>query len=122
MHALRWVAMMGAAVAVSMSPLAASASPVGSPFGDDECRMFEEKPGYECRAGTWQHDYAPPREGKACSIGDTAPGLRCRGGRWQDRSTGIPETGEKCTAVGAQRVGIGGMLTCTHGPFGFTWQ
>ncbi|CAM4036604.1 hypothetical protein TSST111916_19165 [Tsukamurella strandjordii] len=121
---LRMSGLVGAALAaLAMSPVAASADPVRSPYGTDECRMFETKPGYECRSGQWKPDYSPPREGKSCSFGETAPRLRCSAaGKWEPRASGVPREGQKCTVVGAQKVGVGGLLTCTHGPFGFTWQ
>lgn len=92
------------------------------PTVGEECRMSEQKPGYECRFGEWKRDYTPAREGKACAFGDRAPGLRCTTGRWESTLGGTPSAGETCGAVGAKQVGIGGLLTCTHGPYGFTWQ
>ncbi|KXO99588.1 hypothetical protein [Tsukamurella pseudospumae] len=98
---------------------------VGSASADPsqpECRMFETKPGYECRFGTWQRDFTPPTPGKSCTIGETAPlqRLTCSGGIWTVKPAS-PD-GERCTAVGAQRVGPTGLQTCTHGPYGFMWE
>lgn len=85
--------------------------------------MFETRPGYECRSGKWERDFTPPHPGKSCSIGETAPPLQrltCSGGVWTVKPA--DPNGERCTAVGAQRVAPGGLQTCTHGPYGFTWE
>ncbi|WP_197466765.1 hypothetical protein [Tsukamurella pseudospumae] len=46
--------------------------------------------------------------------------LTCSGGIWTVKPAS-PD-GERCTAVGAQRVGPTGLQTCTHGPYGFMWE
>ncbi|RDB47720.1 hypothetical protein [Tsukamurella tyrosinosolvens] len=115
-----------ALAAVAMALLVPGVAGVGAasadPSTDAECRMFETKPGYECRFGKWARDFTPPSPGKSCTIGETAPGQRltCSGGIWIVKPA-YPG-GEKCTAVGAQRVGPGGLQSCTHGPYGFTWE
>ena len=111
-------AMAAAALAVPVFTAGTASADPSQP----ECRMFETKPGYECRFGQWQPDFSPPTPGKTCSIGETAPGQRltCSGGIWIVKPAS-PD-GEECTAVGAQRVGPTGLQTCTHGPYGFTWE
>ncbi|WP_019201078.1 hypothetical protein [Tsukamurella sp. 1534] len=111
-----------AVVAAGMVLPGAGAAAVRPGASGDECRMFETKPGYECRSGEWRVDPSPPRKGKACSFGERAPGrdLKCVAGRWRANPT--PKEGDRCTAVGAKRVGVGGMLTCRHGVRGLAWE
>lgn len=80
------------------------------PTKDAECRMFETKPGYECRFGEWRVDSSPPRVGKACATFDKAPGLECRAGRWQTDRT--PRAGEPCKPSMSDR---GRGLECRGG-------
>ncbi|SDR25548.1 hypothetical protein SAMN04489765_4270 [Tsukamurella pulmonis] len=113
-------------VALSVPGLTGVGAAVADPT-ERECRMFETKPGHECRFGEWRVDTSPPRAGKSCSFGESARSrdLECVAGRWQEveaDSSADRRAGERCTTVGATRVGVGGMLTCRHGARGFTWE
>lgn len=112
---------LAAAAALTLSGFAAL-GPASADPSQPECRMFEAKPGYACSFGQWQRDATPPTPGKTCTVGEAAPGQRltCSGGIWI--VTPVSPTGDRCTAIGAQRVGPTGLQTCTLGPFGFTWE
>ncbi|MCA0155819.1 hypothetical protein LB823_06380 [Tsukamurella sp. M9C] len=117
------VALAALAMAFLVPGVVGMGAASADPSTGSECRMFDTKPGYECRFGKWERDFTPPYPGKSCSIGEAAPPLQrltCSGGIWIVKPA--DPNGAKCTAVGAQRVGPGGLQTCTHGPYGFTWE
>lgn len=102
-----------AAMALVVPGVAGVGAASADPTVGRECRMFEMKPGYECRFGEWRIDRSPPRVGKACETFDKAPGLVCRAGRWRADTT--PEVGEPCRPSMSDR---GRGLECRGG----TWR
>ncbi|NMD56837.1 MULTISPECIES: hypothetical protein [Tsukamurella] len=103
-------ALAAVAAALMVPGLVGAGATSADPTAGRECRMFETKPGYECRFGEWRVDNSPPRVGKACETFDKAPGLTCRGGTWRTDTT--PEVGEPCKASSSDR---GRGLECRAG-------